>query len=609
MKDSDKNEQLHDDKLENAKGNNENSAEKANDSVEEKVKYELLSKPDLVKMVDDLLNRNSFHEIRSIVEDIQEIYTRKQEEEQIDKKKRFLAEGGVEEDYKLAEEPVDKQMAELMDQFKTLKTDFGKKMEDAKESNLAAKKEILEEFRLLMEKPEGFDQTFRKFKQLQKRWFNIGIVPRQDVRDLWNSYNFFVDKFNDFVNISKELKELDLKKNTEKKTELCEKAEALANEKNIVKAFKILQTYHSQWREIGPVTREDKDALWERFRKATSVINRAHQAYQSELKDNLVENLELKSKLCDEAENLAALDLTTHKEWVDKTRELLKLQKDWKSIGYAPKKENNRIYARFRKACDAFFKKKADYYAESLEQQKEIIQIKKEIVATAESLKDSTDWKQTTDKLIELQKQWKESGPLPKRESDRLWHKFRAACDHFFNNKSEFYGGEGESYAENLKAKEVLIKEVNETEPPEDPKELMALSSEFQAKYNEIGFVPVDEKDRIRDDFRDALNRLAGRLEVDKQTKALIRYRMKIAAIAVGPRSDKKLHFERDKVMSKLQQLKNDISVWENNIGFFKQTESAEETINEFNEKIDDAHQRIALLEKQIRIIDEYDET
>jgi hypothetical protein len=370
-----------------------------------------------------------------------------------------------------------------------------------------------------------------------------------------------------------------------------------------------LQTYHAQWREIGPVPREDKDVLWERFKEATSVINKAHQNYQAELKNTLFENLELKKGLCEKAEELAALELTHHKEWAEKTRELLKIQKDWKKIGYAPKKENNRIYARFRKACDAFFKKKAAFYAATFEQQKEIVQQKKDIIEEAEKLKDSTDWKKTTDQLIDLQKKWKETGPLPKKESDKLWNRFRSACDHFFNKKSEFYGGKDESYEENLKAKESLIEEVRNYKPTEDTGKLTTVIEDFQTRFDEIGFVPVKEKDRIRDDFRDAVNGLVNKVETDEDTKTLIQYRMKITAMVNSPRSDNKLRFERDKVMNKLQQLKNDIGVWENNIGFFKQTESAEETISDFQEKIEDSHSRIELLENKIRIIDEYDET
>jgi hypothetical protein len=583
--------------------------DKEKEKEAEKINYDLLSKADLVKLLGDLINQKSFEEIRSSVNEIQEIYNKKQESELAEKKEKFIGEGGLEQDFKPAEDPVDRQMDELLERYRSLKADFSKQLEDVKETNLAAKQEILEEFRLLMEKQEGFDNTFRKFKQLQKRWFHIGIVPRQNVRDLWNSYNFFVDKFNDYVNISKELKVLDLKKNLEKKIELCNKAEALANEQNITSAFKTLQTFHAQWREIGPVPREDKDAVWERFKSATSVINKAHQNHQAELKDSLFENLELKKGLCDKAEELAALELTHHKEWAETTKALLRIQKEWKTIGYAPKKENNKIYARFRKACDAFFKKKAAFYAETFEQQKEIVQQKRDIIDEAEKLKDSTDWKKTTDLLIGLQKKWKESGTLPKKESDKLWNRFRSACDYFFNKKSEFYGGKDESYEENLKEKELLIEEIKSCEPPAGTAKLTALMEDFQSRYDEIGFVPVKDKDRIRDDFRDAMNSLVSKLETDENTKVLIQYRIKITTILNSSRGDNKLRFERDKLMNKLTQLKNDIGVYENNIGFFKQTESAEGTISDFQEKIDESHSRIELLENKLRIIDEYDET
>ncbi|MCF8346263.1 MAG: DUF349 domain-containing protein [Bacteroidales bacterium] len=579
------------------------SAEKK--AEEPKVNYALLSKDDLVKLFEEKLNEASFDKVRFIADEIQQIYEQKLEEEIAAKKDKFIEEGGQELDFKPVEEPVDKKMSELIEKYRTLKSDFNKHLEDEKESNLAAKHEVLEEFRVLMEQQEGFDNTFRKFKQLQKRWFDIGIVPKQNVRDLWNSYNFFVDKFNDYVSINKELRVLDLKKNLEKKEALCEKAEGLTKEPNISTAFKILQTLHAQWKEIGPVPREEKDAIWMRFKAATSVINKAHQNFQTELKDSLVENLQLKTNLCERAEVLAEKELKSHKEWAENTRDLLKIQKEWKGIGYAPKKENNRIYARFRKACDAFFEKKAAFYAETLEHQKESLEEKKSIVEEAERLKDSTDWRKTTDRLIELQQQWKESGPVPRRESDKLWKRLRTACDHFFHSKSDFFSGKNEAYEENLVAKEELIRKLSELSPPANIHELVRVLEDYQDKYNAIGFVPVESKDKIRDEFKDAINNVVDRLDIESNEKSLIRYRLKIMAILSGPKGENKLNYERDRMMNKLQQLRSDIGIWENNIGFFKETESAEETISDFQEKIESAHLRIDLLERKIGVIDE----
>ncbi|MDT8430555.1 MAG: DUF349 domain-containing protein [Bacteroidales bacterium] len=584
-------------------------AEKKENTEEEKINYELLSKPDLVKLLEDLLGTRSFSQLRNVVDEIQEVFQKKVDQEYAEKKEKFIAGGGPEQDFKPVEDAVDKLMEELLDKYKTLKADYNKQLEEEKETNLKTKEEILEEFRLLMEGQEGFDAAFRKFKQLQKRWFDVGIVPKQNVRDLWNSYNFFVEKFNDYVRINKELRVLDLKKNLDLKLKLCEKAEELVEEKNISAAFKTLQKYHSQWREIGPVPREDKDAIWERFKSATSVINKAHQQFQSELRGSLEENLEKKKILCDKAEAIAALDLDKHNEWVRKTNELLDIQKEWKTIGYAPKKENNQIYARFRRACDTFFDRKASFYARTFEHQKENLDRKLEIIRTAEELRDSKDWKSTTDKLIDLQNQWKEIGPVPRKDSDRLWRRFRTACDHYFNAKSEFFGGKNESYEANLKEKQALISEMNSYQPPENKNELLSALDEFQLRYNGIGFVPVEVKVKIRDDFKKAVDDLIDKTGATDEEKTLIRYRIRITAIMNSPRSENKIRFERDKLVNKLQQLRNDIGVWENNIGFFKQTESSEDTLSEFNEKIEDAHVRIRQMEQKIRIIDEIEDS
>mgnify|MGYP001437975147 CR=1 FL=1 len=573
----------------------------------EKIDYQLLSQDDLVKMMAELLNK-PFEEVKDDLEEIQQVYFARHESEVEKKKEQFIADGGMEQDFKPVEDPHFKEMEDLVEKFRSLKTEFNKQLEETKEVNLATKLEILEEFRLLMEGQEGFDNTFRKFKHLQTRWFEVGVVPKQNVKDLWNSYNFFVDKFNDYVKINRELRVLDLKKNLDMKIKLCEKAEALAADSNIHTAFKILQKLHAQWREIGPVPREDKDQVWERFKTATSVINKAHQNYQSDLKESLVENLERKQGLCEKAEQISQEDFDSHQQWVEMTNELLAIQKEWKTIGYAPKKDNNLIYARFRKACDTFFEKKAAFYSETFEHQKENLDKKRKIVEQAEELKDNSDWKNTTDKLIELQKKWKEIGPVPRKESDKLWKRFRNACDYFFNKKSEFFGGKNESYEDNLKEKQDLIKEMTAYTLPSDGKQVIQDIENFQQRYNDIGFVPVEQKDQVREDFKDALNAIIAKLKTDDEEKSLLRFRVRVASIAGNPKAESKLRFERDKLLNKLQLLRNDIGVWENNIGFFKQTESSENTISEFHEKIEDARKRIDNLEQKIMIIDEIEE-
>jgi len=592
----------------------EKGAEKSGESVAvkitnevEKIDYESLSKEDLVKVLDDLLSNTPFEKAKHLVDRIHDVFAKKYDANLAEKKAKFILEGGLEQDFKPAEDPVYRQMNDLLDKYKSLKADYNKHLEQQKEVNLATKQEILEELRLLMAGQEGFDNTFRKFKQLQTRWFEVGIVPKQNLKDLWNSYNYFVDKFNDYVKINRELRVLDLKKNLELKNELCVKAEGLSEDTNVTNAFKVLQKLHSQWREIGPVPREDKDTIWERFKIATSAVNKAHQNFQIELKDSLVTNLELKKGLCEKVEAIAVQTTKEHKEWAERTKIILDIQKEWKTIGYAPKKENNLIYARFRKACDEFFEKKAAFYADTFEHQKNNLVKKKEIVLAAEEIKDSTDWKETTNKLIELQKKWKEVGPVPRKDSDKLWKQFRMACDQFFSNKSDFFGGKNESYEDNLKAKETIITEMKGITVV-DPKTVMADIKAFQNRFNEIGFVPVDAKDSIREDFKEAQDAIISKLEMDESDKGLLRFKIKITSYSGNPKSENKAHFEREKLATKLQQLKSDISVWENNIGFFKQTKSSENTLAEFNEKIADARLRIQNLEKKIRIIDNWED-
>jgi hypothetical protein len=572
---------------------------------DQKVNYELLSKEDLVKLLEEKMNTLSFNQLRGTFNDIVDIFNRKVEAETEQKKKTFLEEGGNEEDFKPVEDPVNQKMYALEEKYKSLKSEFSKQLEQSKEQNLKEKEQILEEFRQLMEGQDSFENTFRTFKHLQRRWFEIGIVPQQNVRDLWNSYNFFVEKFNDYVKINRELRVLDLNKNLELKARLCEKAEALAAEEDVVNAFKTLQKYHAQWREIGPVPREEKDAIWERFKTATSIINKAHQEHQVEMRESLVKNLEEKEKLCTTAETLASGEYTSHKEWSNKTNELLNLQEEWKKIGYAPKKHNNQIYARFRKECDAFFAKKASFYAEAFEIQKENLKKKESLVLEAEELRESKEWKETTSKLIELQKRWKAIGPVPRKESDQLWKRFRGACDQFFNQKSEFFGGKDASYEENLNEKETVIDEMKKYDPNAPSSELISDLETFQERYNEIGFVPIEKKDEIRDRFRKEFNSIIDRTGMSEKDKSILRFRIRMMGILASPKAQMKFSYERDKIYNKLQQLKSDISVLENNIGFFKETKSSEDTISGFQDKLTDAHTRIEILESKLRVMDE----
>jgi hypothetical protein len=414
-----------------------------------------------------------------------------------------------------------------------------------------------------------------------------------------------VDKFNDYVRINRDLRALDLKKNLELKLQLCERTEALDEELNIIQAFKALQKNHARWREIGPVPREKRDEIWDRFKQATSVINKKHQDYHARLKESLQENLDKKEKLCEKVEKITASIYKTHGAWVEKTNQVLEIQKIWKTIGYAPKKDNNVIYARFRTACDVFFANKAKFYANAYEDQKQNLNLKLEITERAEALSTSQEWKETTHELIQLQKRWKEIGPVPRRDSDKLWKRFRAACDTFFNNKSKYFEDIDSTFEENLKAKEQIIAEMDAYVMKDNLEENLEVLRDFQSRFNDIGYVPSVKKDWIKDQFRLAQDRLLEKTDMDESERSIVKFRYRIEGMANAPRAEMKLNFERDKLVNKLQQLRNDMSVWENNIGFFKQSDSSEGTIHGYQEKIDDAHRKIEVLEKKIRILDD----
>jgi hypothetical protein len=597
------------DEEEDEKESDEDEQQDDDEEEEERVNLALLSKEDLVKLLREKLDNPGRGNIRRDVEEIRTAFYLKHEETLEEKRKNFLEEGGAPEDFKPVEDPVELGMRELLAKYRSIRAEFSKQLEKSKQENLRKKQEILEQFRDLMEGQHSFDVTFRRFKDLQKRWFAAGVVPQQNLKDLWDSYNYFVDKFNGYVGINRELRALDLRKNLELKIQLCERTEALEKDENVVQAFKTLQKYHARWREIGPIPREHRDEIWERFKQATSVINRKHQEHHTRLKESLYENLKRKTELCEKVETLAAIKYDSHAAWVEKTNQVLSIQKNWKTIGYAPKKDNNAIYERFRRACDVFFQNKAEFYAAAYEGQKQNLKLKTEIADKAELLSNSKDWKETTNELIRLQKQWKEIGPVPRRDSDKLWRRFRAACDKFFSQKSRHFETIDSTFEENLDAKEKLITDMQSFTPSGNRKKDMASVEEFQERFNKIGFVPSDKKDRIKENFRQEQERLLERVGMDEDEMSLFRFRSRIRALLESPRSEIKIDFERDKLINKLQQLKGDIGVWENNIGFFKQSESSEDTIQGFHEKIEDAHRRIRMLEQKIRILDDMDNT
>ncbi len=424
---------------------------------------------------------------------------------------------------------------------------------------------------------------------------------------MWETYHHHVEAFYDFIRINQELRDLDFKKNLEAKIELCEKAEELLLDTNIVESFRKLQDLHEQWREVGPVPADMRVEIWDRFKEATAKINKKHQEYFIQLKSEQKKNLEAKTALCEKAEEYNNLEIETHKEWVDYSHELMDLQKVWKTIGFAPKKDNVKIYKRFREACDAFFDRKREYYNSLKEEQNNNLQLKTELCMQAETLSESTEWKKTMEELIALQKRWKEIGPVPHKHSDKIWKRFRAACDKFFERKAQHYSEIDDSFENNLLKKQELIREIEEFQNTDNAEDCLQKLKEFQRRWAEIGFVPIKDKDEIHEKYRQAINRKFDQLKIDDHRKNMLKFKTKIDNYLGKPNGMHRIRMEREKYVARLKQMENDIVLWENNIGFFTRSRNAESMIKEVETKIEKAKKNIDLLNKKINIIDDLD--
>jgi hypothetical protein len=567
--------------------------------------YSLLSREDLVKILEEILDSRPVQEIRRDVETIKVNFYKKYRFEVESKRKKFIEEGGLVEEFEVPADTLEEKAGSLLRKYRDLRMEFNRNQDDAKVDNLRMRQEIIEEIKELINSEESINKTFQEFRDLQNRWRDIGAIPQQNVNDLWETYHHHVEKFYDYININKELRDLDLKKNQEIKIQLCEKAEMLLLEPNVINAFASLQKYHEQWREIGPVPKEKRSEIWERFKEATSKINKKHQQYYQDLKDTQKKNLDSKVLLSEKAEEIALEALENHRDWVRRTNDILELQKVWKTIGFAPKKDNNRIYGRFRAACDKFFERKRGFYAQNLEEQGSNLQMKVDLCLQAEAMQESSDWKKTTDEYIRLQRRWKEIGPAPRKHSEQVWKRFRNACDKFFARKTEFYSTIDNTFEKNLQAKEAIIQEIKEFAKSENSNSDLEKLQAFQRRWTEIGFVAFDKKDDLQHRYREAINTQFDSLEVDEFRKSLLKFRNRIEGLMQKPNPEGKIRFEREKYMIKLTQLKSDIGVWENNIGFFANTGKAEAMLKDFEIKINEAKENIRLLEEKIMIIDE----
>ncbi len=477
---------------------------------------------------------------------------------------------------------------ELYSGYKKERAEYNRQIEKERENNLVLKEAVIADLKALLDKQEDVNATFPEFRKIQDRWREVGPVPAQNYRNINDTYQLYVEQFYDMVKINRELRDLDFKKNLEIKEEFCRMAEKLAESPNVVEAFRELQKLHEQWKEYGPVAKEYREQIWDRFKAATSVINKKYQAFFEGLKDQQAENLAKKTVLCERVEEIAEREVAGSNEWNAFSKEIEDIQKEWKTIGFASKKDNQKIYDRFRAACDKFYGRKRDFYTEYKGSMNSNLERKIALCEAAEELKSSTEWKKATDQFIALQKEWKEIGPVTRKKSEQLWKRFRAACDEFFAERDRNAKPAENDYYGNLKAKQRLIEEIKAYALQGNDADNEAMH-DFQKRWNEIGFVPFKEKDSIANAYKEAVNA-----------------KFPDASRGNGRRRGGRPQMsEKDRLIHKYHSLEQDIVTYENNIGFFSMSKSAEPLIRQMQERIDQAKASLKELADQIREFNE----
>ena len=579
----------------------EEIAEESNAEDVDKNNLNGKSKQDLVDMFAELLETEPVQTLRKSVEAIKIAFYKQHRAEVDAARKAFEAEQGEGAEFVPAVDALEVRLKDLFKEYRRRRDEYIADLDNHKEENLKTKLAIIEELKELVNSDETLNNTFAKFRELQQRWKDTGIVPQAKVKDLWETYNLHVENFYNFIKINKELRDLDLKKNYEQKILLCEQAEALAVEPSIVEAFHKLQKLHDEWREIGPVANEYKELLWERFKAASSRINKQHQEYFETIKQEQVKNLELKTELCQTTESLAEQPYTSRKEWNKASDKLLEIQKVWRTIGFAPKKDNTRIYERFRAACDRFFEAKREFYAGVKTEMEHNLQLKNEICEAAEALQNSDDWKHATDELIALQAKWKEVGAVSRRYSDQVWKRFRAACDKFFERKSQHFAGVENEYEANLQKKLALIEEMKTADIKTGGYEMI---KEFQRRWSEVGYVPIKQKEALQKKYKEAVDVMFGVLRGSERDRSMNRFKERLQGIKGA--GDKRLRSERERLYNKVRQMEQDIALLENNIGFFSKSKNADAMVADIKEKIVKAKRELQDTIEKVRLIDSH---
>jgi hypothetical protein len=565
----------------------------------------LLSIDEIVQNLRELLDAE--HPKRKEVDDYKNQFYRSLRNEIEGQKQTFLTGGGEEIDFVANEPAIFIEGKELLLKIREKRAAILAKEEVEKERNVARKLAIIEQIKLLTENQgqEDFNKIYQEFKSLQQEWNEIRLIPQARVNELWKSYQHYVEIFYDLVRINNEFREYDFKKNLELKTELCEAAERLNEEPDVISSFHQLQNLHQEWREIGPVSRKEREEIWNRFKEASTSINKKYQAHFEALRSKEDENLELKTALCEKLEAIDYSEIKTIRDWNNKVKEVLEIQTQWRQIGYVPRKWNTKIYKRYRAACDFFFRSKNDFYKSLRNEMEENLQKKMALCERAEEMKESQDWKKTTQEMIEIQKEWKSIGIVPHKYVDTIWKRFITACDYFFEQKKIHTSSQYEEESKNLEAKKTIVEQIKQLDPSLDSDDAVETLRGLMDEWYAIGHVPYKLKDRVYREFYDATEAQFDRLNIDKAERKLESFKTNIADMGRSENAKGQMLREREKLMRQYDRMKNELQTYENNIGFLSvSSKKGNHLVDDMNQKVEKIKAELQLIVKKIDALD-----
>ena len=580
---------------------NENSETEVT-TAEEPDRKTYTSKKEVLERIREIAHNDENPE-KDEVEYLKSTFYRLHIAEREEQQKAYLEEGGDPEKYQVRPDDVEEAFKAEMQVIKEKRAKLFQKQEEERANNLKHREEIIEKIKNMATSPEEANKSFNAFKQLQQEWKEIGAVPPEKANETWKTYQLYVEQFYDLLNLNREAREYDFKKNLEQKTRLCEEAEKLAEETDIISAFHQLQELHAQYRETGPVAKDLRDEIWTRFKNASTVINKKHQQHFEEMRAREEENLTKKTALCEKVEAIAQEENKGTADWEKHSQEIIAIQQEWKTIGFAPQKMNVKIFERFRTACDDFFGRKAEYFKEIKKRFAENAEKKRVLVEKAKALADSTDWKSTSDKIIALQKEWKTIGTVPKKLGDRLWNDFLAACNQFFEARNAANAGSrNEEHANLDKKRDIIAKLKAMIEDAGD--DVQAKVQALIDEYNTVGHVPYKDKDKVYKEYHEVLDKVYDTLHIKQTRRRLDNFKNNLRNVA--KRGEDAVDNERARLMRRYEQLKQEVTTYENNLGFLNiASKKGNSLVEEMNRKVQKLKDEVQLVFDKIKAIDQ----